>query len=713
LIAVWTTWQSSVTLTATVADGFGNYASAVGPTQQPTQASGVPANAQIFYLKTTGTGGIMDTVTVTLTGPSGTPVPSFGMVMAEYSGLDTLNPLDSVSEAISNSGSPSGTLDSGTTSPANANLLVFGGGDSDNGSATTAVPWTTIQSNLGNITEYQILTGNNTLQRATAGLSPLPTTGNWLMQMAVFRAASWTVAQGASPTRTHGVLYADQFPGTDIGARINNAYAACPASGCHIKVPAGSYSFTTPIVLSSGPIAFGNPGRPAWLECDAGTTILTYTPSSGTAVTLDYGGDNVTPIDSVARPGIFGCVLRGPGGTQATLGQWGTTIGVADGPNLYAQNIIDGVTIQGFNVGYQYNYSGSFENVLEHSNVGFNNIGIFITNGANSTENNRIVFNNISDNIYGVEFGSMVGGGDWYIDHNSFDTNGCITVSSVCPSPPMGAALFIANATNCGGSCGSQYLHVAFNENHIEDNLGGVFQDMLQISGGLVDIVGDTFAIDNATGGTELIAASTATLDILDIQMHGASVYANLVKFTGGANGNIGTVATNAGEFTSGIYTSSGGGSICVSQPALPQFTCQYEAATQMTLQQTGGSATILNSGGFGSSISLVSGTGGILLNGPLQNFGATCGGSSCASNSYTATIPITQQGRGTLIFVEFTNGNTFTGTTMLNVNTLGSMNITKNGTTSLVSGDLKVSEIVPLMSDGTHWQIVGAAAVP
>src|ERR1700722_6110521 len=140
LIAVWTTWQSSATVTATVADGFGTYTSAVGPTQQPTQASGVPANAQIFYLQNIR-GGIADTVTVTLTGPSGTSVPAFGMVMAEYSGLDTVNPLDSVSEAISNSGSPSGTLDSDTASPVNANLLVFGGGNSDNGSATAGLPW--------------------------------------------------------------------------------------------------------------------------------------------------------------------------------------------------------------------------------------------------------------------------------------------------------------------------------------------------------------------------------------------------------------------------------------------------------------------------------------------------------------------------------------------------------------------------------------------
>ena len=100
LIAVWTTWQSPVTLVATVSDTLTGevYPSAVGPTQQPIQFSGTPTNAQIFYLPSTGSFGGADTVTVTLTGPATTVVPSFGMVMVEYSGLDTVAPLDSISE---------------------------------------------------------------------------------------------------------------------------------------------------------------------------------------------------------------------------------------------------------------------------------------------------------------------------------------------------------------------------------------------------------------------------------------------------------------------------------------------------------------------------------------------------------------------------------------------------------------------------------------
>jgi len=47
--------------------------------------------------------------------------------------------------------------------PANANLLVFGGGTSDAGTAGTSSPWTVIQSSGGSITEQNIVPGNNTL----------------------------------------------------------------------------------------------------------------------------------------------------------------------------------------------------------------------------------------------------------------------------------------------------------------------------------------------------------------------------------------------------------------------------------------------------------------------------------------------------------------------------------------------------------------------
>jgi hypothetical protein len=121
------------------------------------------------------------------------------------------------------------------------------------------------------------------------------------------------------------VRFADQFtcpssPGcngaSDLGAQINAAYASCPATGCHIKIPAGKYTISTPI-------EFTTLQKTVVLECDAGTsnkevypdwgvTELDYTRTSGAAITMDTGGGTGS--------GIQGCMLRGPGTNTRTVG---------------------------------------------------------------------------------------------------------------------------------------------------------------------------------------------------------------------------------------------------------------------------------------------------------------------------------------------------------------------------------------------------------
>jgi len=208
LVVVWTFWQSTSTFTALAADNLlcqGNpcntYLSAVGPTLQSSAST--PTSAQIFYAKNFyNLNNLPVTVTVNFSGS----VTSAGVVIVEYSGADPNYPLDSVSEAISNSTSPSNALDSGTASPANASLLVFGAGVVDNasglvpGSGFTSVQSSTIGTAASAITEQNAsaINTNTLLQRATAclggGLTCSSATGDWLMQMAIFRAASWTVA---------------------------------------------------------------------------------------------------------------------------------------------------------------------------------------------------------------------------------------------------------------------------------------------------------------------------------------------------------------------------------------------------------------------------------------------------------------------------------------------------------------------------------------
>jgi hypothetical protein len=225
LIVVWTFWNTGTNannLTASVSDGnLNNWFSAVGPTIQ----SASNTVAQIFYArKIVGSGS--DLVTVTYSGSANIS----GCVIVEYQGADPNYPLDSVSAGYSYS--TSGLLDSGNVAPANSNLLVFAGGITDSGTAGVGSGFTSVVSHVAGssgsaITEQNTnpISGNNVLQRATAciGTCPGTSSGNWLMQMAVFRDSSWTVTGGSNPARPAQIQFADLFPGTDACARAQTA----------------------------------------------------------------------------------------------------------------------------------------------------------------------------------------------------------------------------------------------------------------------------------------------------------------------------------------------------------------------------------------------------------------------------------------------------------------------------------------------------------
>lgn len=298
LIVVWTFWNTGMSannLTAAVSDQYGNtFGSAVGPTLQ----SASNTSAQIFYAKNIQTSSGTDPLTVTyyLNGVQ-TAANASACVFVEYQGADVYYPLDSVSAGYSTSGNQTSLLDSGTVAPANANLLVFGGGTSDNGTATAGTNFTSIQSNGGSITEQYIpSSANNVLQRATAclsGLSPCPSTptGHWVMQMAIFRDASWTVGGGWSAVRPGQIRFADQFP--NVQAAIN----ALPSSGGVVMVPPGTYVGPTSI-----------PNNNTTVQC---TTWLGCTFTYSTSVTF---GTGTTQLSNIRLDGIifdFGSTASG------------------------------------------------------------------------------------------------------------------------------------------------------------------------------------------------------------------------------------------------------------------------------------------------------------------------------------------------------------------------------------------------------------------
>src|SRR5579872_4341757 len=264
LIGIWTYWKTSAAnnLTASVGDSLGKtYLSAVGPTVQSVSNTA----SQIFYLPNVGSNPSGYTVTVTF---SGSASVASGCVAVEYSGADIYYPLDSVSAGYSTAGNKTGLLDSGTVAPASSNLLVFAGGTSDNTTGLAAGSgFSSIQTNSGisgsSIVEANTaaISSNNVLQRSTATLTPALTTGNWVMQEAIFRDASSTVTGAWSPTRTSATRYAEQFPGATADLKINAAIADLPSGGGIVDATGFGCGSQT----IAGAVTVGGVGKPVKL----------------------------------------------------------------------------------------------------------------------------------------------------------------------------------------------------------------------------------------------------------------------------------------------------------------------------------------------------------------------------------------------------------------------------------------------------------------
>lgn len=155
-------------------------------------------------------------------------------------------------------------------------------------------------------------------------------------------ANTWTVAQAftsASPSvfkNFNTILWADQFSGADIGAQINAAYAALPTNGGHIMIPNGTYSFSTPISMSTQL-------KKATLEgVSARGTELRYT-GTGDCITINNTGGGADYGFTALR----NFTLTGNDVTVSST-QRGVVLGGANGAAGFS---IDNVNITGFGTG--------------------------------------------------------------------------------------------------------------------------------------------------------------------------------------------------------------------------------------------------------------------------------------------------------------------------------------------------------------------------
>jgi hypothetical protein len=75
-------------------------------------------------------------------------------------------------------------------------------------------------------------------------------------------------------------------------------------------------------------------------------------------------------------------------------------------------------------------------------------------------------------------------------------------------------------------------------------------------------------------------------------------------------------------------------------------------------------------------------------------------------TNTITASASITPAAYAAGQTFRFVSAGANTGAVTLNVNGLGAKNVTKNGTTALVAGDIPASAVVEVIYDGTQFQL-------
>jgi len=319
--------------------------------------------------------------------------------------------------------------------------------------------------------------------------------------------ATFTNAAEVQVANLNTVLLADSFPGSDIGAKINAAYAALPSTGGVIDLQNSQYSYSTPIVMNTPqkfPLLRGAPG---------GGSTLTYTALIGTACTINVSKQITTGY------GMENLKFCGVGPTNNTTGIFIGGLGADDGLGAA------GITLRNVHVGGPFN--ACFGTGLETGNnvfiitidncvFNFNAVNVFCNGGAgasggntiNSGENMRFVNCTFADaynqtggliDLYGVNL--QISG---ICDYNFI---GCSFDDSQLYCNLYGGTANEVNITNC----------------HFENPNGHTYPFIITnpgwTAGGTVaiNIANTAFVQDASPAPTEFINLSSGTLNMSNV----------------------------------------------------------------------------------------------------------------------------------------------------------------------------------------------------
>lgn len=299
----------------------------------------------------------------------------------------------------------------------------------------------------------------------------------------------------ASQPRARGQLLATNFPGSDIGAQINAAFASCPG-GCSVFVPNGVYKYSTTINI---PIGAGQGS--GTLVCDSPSTTLRYT-GSGDAIAALGTGQNEAGLT------IRDCTLDG------SLAQSG-----ANGLHLrfFGSGLIENIRIFDFPANGVLNEGVNsltfISPDIESSYVNIHNVGVMVNGTGASANANKIIGGVIG---YAKKWGVFEDGSKADV---AFPNGGNI----------YDGVVFEANGTN-GQLSGNAYLQWCdgctitnsylefFDDDHIPYNIiiGGTANDGisgLEASPQGVKIVNNHLLSDNAADSLLLLNGRMIIVD--------------------------------------------------------------------------------------------------------------------------------------------------------------------------------------------------------
>lgn len=454
---------------------------------------------------------------------------------------------------------------------------------------------------------------------------------------------------------TNTVYDASQFSGADIGAKINAAYAFAVAAGqksCLITIPAGAFSFSTPVAITTDGVRASIRGQ------DGDATVLTFTGGSNTtAFTFNcgYQGDGAGS-EHVHYVGLQSFTLKG-NATSTTNPEIGVFLG---GTNGAAGIILDDIKIEGFGQGlvtgsntYFYSvqntvirncgqnvYIGGTDNSVTNSGEGVTFLNCFIVDTAGNAPANGFMIDNS-----GATSISFFGG--------SFDD------CQVRIQQANGVSFYGTHFENPGASAWGAYTYLQIDQNPATNvNMNGcIFWQ---------DGTGSNVPTNFISNG------GTLTMDSCWARTLTGSTVTNFVAITGSGRlkwSNLNRVAT--GTFTnvvSGIpYISSGwtdstGVYSTISQSGVITFTNKYVAQTA---------------------------TYAILTSDYMVD---------CTSGTFTATLPTAVGWTGKTFVIKNSGAGTIT------IATTSAQTIDGSSTVSLSTQYAAIAVI----SDGANYKIIG-----